>query len=83
MALNNLGAAEICLGEFAAARDHLEQSKRLDGENPLPYFNLAQLEMVLGNDATSRDCLEQARRRGYTKNLSDRLVQSAQSRSHS
>jgi ATP-dependent Clp protease adapter protein ClpS len=80
MALNNLGAAEICLGEFAAARDHLEQSNRLDGENPLPYFNLAQLEMVLGNDARSRDSLEQARRRGYTKNLSDRLVQSAQSR---
>jgi ATP-dependent Clp protease adapter protein ClpS len=80
MALNNLGAAEIFLGEFAASRDHLEQSSRLDDENPLPYFNLAQLEMILGNKARSRDSLEQAKRRGYTKNLSDRLVQSAQSR---
>jgi ATP-dependent Clp protease adapter protein ClpS len=80
MALNNLGAAEISLGEFATARDHLEQSSRLDGENPLPYFNLAQLEMILGNEARSRDSLEQAKRRGYTKNLSDRLIQRAQSR---
>jgi ATP-dependent Clp protease adapter protein ClpS len=80
MALNNLGAAEISLGDFAAARDHLEQSSNLDGENPLPYFNLAQLEMILGNEARFRESLEQAKRRGYTKNLSDRLVQSAQSR---
>jgi ATP-dependent Clp protease adapter protein ClpS len=80
MALNNLGAAEMLLGEFAAARDHLEQSSRLDGENPLPYFNLAKLEMILGNEAKSRDNLEQAKRRGYMKILSDRLVQSAQSR---
>ena len=80
LALNNLGAAELFLGEFTASRDHLEQSRRLDDENPLPYFNMAQLELILGNKEKSRDSLEQAKRRGYTKSLSDRLVQSAQSR---
>ena len=80
MALNNLGAAEIYLGESAAARDHLEQSRKLDCENPLPYFNLAKLEMIQGNELGSRDCLEQAKRLGYAKSLSDRLIQSAQSR---
>lgn len=66
MALNNLGAAEIHLGKLAAARDHLEQSRNLDCENPLPYFNLAKLEMILGNEATSSERLEQAKRLGYT-----------------
>jgi ATP-dependent Clp protease adapter protein ClpS len=80
MALNNLGAAEIFLGEFAAARGHLEQSSRLDDENPLPYLNLAKLMRILGDEAGSRDCAEQAKRCGYTKSLSDRLVRNAQSR---
>jgi ATP-dependent Clp protease adapter protein ClpS len=80
LALNNLGAAELFLGEFAAAREHFEQSRKLDDENPLPYVNLAQLELILGDRARSRDNLEQAQRLGYTKGLSDRLIQSAQSR---
>lgn len=80
MALNNLGAAEIFLGEFAAARDHLEQSSRLDDENPLPYLNLGKLMLILDDKARSRECLEQAKRRGYTNSLGDRLVRSAQSR---
>jgi hypothetical protein len=54
LALNNLGAAEIFLGEFAAARAHLERSRKLDDENPLPYFNLAELELR-GSVVSHRD----------------------------
>jgi len=62
MALNNLGAAEIFLGEFAAARNHLEQSSKLDGENPLPYFNMFQLEKILGNELFPTASITDARR---------------------
>jgi ATP-dependent Clp protease adapter protein ClpS len=80
MALNNLGAAEIFLGKFAAARDHLEESRRLDYENPLPYFNLARLEKMLGNEAGAQHCLEQAKQLGFRKSLADRLIQGSRAR---
>src|SRR5215469_16464339 len=40
VAMNNLGAAEIGIGDLGSARIHLEASIAVDRQNPLPYFNL-------------------------------------------
>lgn len=80
LALNNLGAAEMFLGQFEIAEKHLEESRRLDDENPLPYFNLAQLHMILGDPTKANAFLVHARRCGYSRGLSDKLIRAAQSR---
>jgi tetratricopeptide (TPR) repeat protein len=80
LALNNLGAAEMFLGNFEDARQHLEESRKLDDENPLPYFNLAQLHMILEEPSKSQEFLVLAERRGYSRSLSDKLIHGAQSR---
>jgi tetratricopeptide (TPR) repeat protein len=80
LALNNLGAAEMFLGNFADAKQHLEESRKLDDENPLPYFNLAQLHMILEEPSKAQEFLALAKRRGYPRGLSDKLIHGAQSR---
>jgi hypothetical protein len=80
LALNNLGAAEIFLGNFERARQYLDESRRLDDENPLPYFNLAQLHMILDEPSTANAFLTDARQRGYQRGLSDKLIHGTQSR---
>jgi len=80
MALNNLGAAEMCLGQFEQAKRHLEEARKSDGESPLPYFNLAQLHMILDEPAIARDFLLQARRLGYSRSSSDKLFHKIQAR---
>ena len=80
LALNNLGAAEMCLGRFEAAEAHLRQSIRVDGENPLPYFNLGQLRLILDDSAQANEYLREAHSRGYVGGFSDVLIRSAQGR---
>ena len=80
LALNNLGAAEMFLGSFEDARQHLEESCKIDDENPLPYFNLAQLHMILGEPTKAQEYLALAKQRGYTRGLSDKLIRASQSR---
>ena len=80
LALNNLGAAEMFLGNFEAARGHLEESRQLDPENPLPYFNLAQLHRILKEPSKAQEFLDHAKRLGYSRGLSDKLIRQAQLR---
>lgn len=80
LALNNLGAAEMSLGHFEAARAHLEESRQLDSENPLPYFNLALLHRILKEPSKAQEFLDHARRLGYSRGVSDKLIRQSQSR---
>jgi hypothetical protein len=78
LALNNLGAAEIGLGNHAAAREHLEASIAVDPLNPLPYWNLAVLSRVLQDEAAAEHWAAEARRLGYSGGISDALVMNSQ-----
>ena len=80
LALNNLGAAELSLGEFEAAREHLEQAIALDPRCPLPYRNIDLLVLRTGSTAEAGPWLEQAAALGFRGDLSDRLVMSSQGR---
>jgi tetratricopeptide (TPR) repeat protein len=80
LALNNLGAAEIKLGEFESARRHLEAAIAVDRQSPLPYFNLGALARLEGNESEAARLIEQAAALGYSRGLSDRLVTAAQDR---
>jgi tetratricopeptide (TPR) repeat protein len=80
MALSNLGAAEIGLGELDAARTHLEASMKVDNQNPLPAFNLGVLAYTLGDRQRAEFWFQEARRLGYSRGIIDRIVQSSQTR---
>ena len=80
LALNNLGAAELMLGEVDAARRHLMRASALDPLCPLPYFNLGVLEKAEGHLDEAQRLLAQAVKLGYTRGVSDKIVSAAQSR---
>jgi ATP-dependent Clp protease adaptor protein ClpS len=80
MALNNLGAAEIGLNNFEAARSHLDRAIALDPDCPLPYQNIGMLYLKSGGTWTEATFWsEQAKARGYSGGLSDRLAGAFQS----
>jgi len=80
MALNNLGAAEIPLGETEAARLHLYKSIEIDPLNPLPFHNLSVLAKAQGDVQEAARCFEQAKALGFTRGVSDAIVRSSQNR---
>ena len=80
MALNNLGAAEIGLGEMDAAKVHLEEALAEDPQSPLPVFNLAVWHRKMGLDADASFWLLRSRQLGYSASTIDRLVRSSQTR---
>ena len=80
LALNNLGAAEIMLGEWDQAQSHLQASLGVDPRNPLPCFNLGKLLMALGDQQGAVHWFDQAVALGYSQTLVDRAVMLAQAR---
>lgn len=80
LALNNLGAAEIGLGEFDAAKRHLEASMKVDPLNPLPTFNLGVMYRALGDESQAALWFREASRLGYSNTILDRIVVSSQDR---
>lgn len=80
MALNNLGAAELGLGELEAAQDHFEQAIALDPDCPLPYRNLGVLAMRTGPSSAANVWFEKAGALGLTGGWSDRRSQESQAR---
>jgi hypothetical protein len=80
MALNNLGAAEIPLGETDAARRHLYKSIEIDPLNPLPFYNLSVLARVQGDVEGAARCSAHARALGFSRGVSDAIVRSSQNR---
>jgi len=80
LALNNLGAAELNLGEVASARTHLERAINLDPFCPLPYYNMAVLCQVEDDEAGAQQWFADASRLGFANKLSDKIVRSSQTR---
>ncbi|HEY2068536.1 MAG TPA: tetratricopeptide repeat protein [Rhizomicrobium sp.] len=80
IALNNLGAAEMQLGEHDAARRHLNQAIALDPLCPLPFVTLGIMARQAGDSAEAARCFAEARRLGYAHGLLDRIVRASQTR---
>jgi len=80
LALNNLGAAEMALGEFKTARAHLNQAIALDPQCPLPYKNMGALILRTASTAEANPWLQKAVALGLRGDLSDRVVMSSQRR---
>jgi hypothetical protein len=78
LALNNLGAAEIGLGEMEAARAHLTEGLALDPKCPLFYRNMGVLALRTGSDA--EPWLQKAVALGLNRGWSDRWVRASQRR---
>ncbi|HWA60520.1 MAG TPA: ATP-dependent Clp protease adaptor ClpS [Caulobacteraceae bacterium] len=72
LALNNLGAAELALGEVEAARTHLARAIALDPKCPLPYRNMGALTLRTGSSTEARPWLEKAIELGLRGDWSDR-----------
>jgi tetratricopeptide (TPR) repeat protein len=80
MALNNLGAAEIALGEFENAQAHLNAAISTDPLNPLPYFNLGALFTSLENPREAGAWFAKAVNLGYSRTVVDKIISVAQGR---
>ena len=80
LALNNLGAAELALGEVVAARSHLEAAIQSDPHCPLPHFNMGILFVGQNDLSEAERCFRHAASLGYTNDLSDRIIRAAQNR---
>ena len=80
LALCNLGAAEIGLGDLGAARVHLEDSMKADPANPLPYYNMAILSDLLGRGDDAVRWFDRAVELGWATQWTDRVVRESQAR---
>jgi tetratricopeptide (TPR) repeat protein len=80
LALNNLGAAEVQLGELTLARQHLDRAIEVDPLCPLPYFNTGALLAASGMPHEAELWFEKAERLGYKRGISDKIVAIAQTR---
>ena len=80
LALNNLGAAELALGEFDSARAHLNQAITSDPQCPLPCRNMGTLTLRTSSTAEAMPWFERAEALGLRRGLSDRVIMSSQRR---
>lgn len=78
IALNNLGAAELALGELEAARRHLDEAITRDAKCPLPYRNMGVLVRNTDSVEAARPWFEMAVALGLRGDWSDRAVQVSQ-----
>ena len=80
LALNNLGAAEIGLGEMAAAQQHLNRAIEVDSRCPLPYYNMGVLLKADGKTEEADNWFRQAAKLGFTRGPSDKFFKLVQGR---
>jgi tetratricopeptide (TPR) repeat protein len=80
LGLNNLGAAELALGEIDAARAHLNQAIALDPQCPLPYRNLGMLALQTASKEEAAPLFEQAAKLGLRGDWTDKVVMTSQRR---
>jgi len=74
MALNNLGAAKIELGQFDEAAACLAQAIALDEAYPIPYWNLAIIAAVQEDHAQSNRLRLKAEQLGYRHDSIDQAI---------
>lgn len=80
LALNNLAAAEIGLGEIDAARAHLTRAMQLDPKCPLPYRNMGALTLRTGSTTDASPWFEKAATLGLRGDWSDKRALASQRR---
>jgi tetratricopeptide (TPR) repeat protein len=80
LALNNMGAAEVALGELDLARKHLGEAVALDSLCPLPFYNLGVLANATDDSIEAERCFAQAAKLGFARGLSDKIVMASQTR---
>ncbi len=78
MALNNLGAAQLETGDFAAAADALNAALAVDPEYPLPHYNLAIERAVAKDEAAASRHAAEAERLGFRRTGIDTIIRDAQ-----
>jgi tetratricopeptide (TPR) repeat protein len=74
MALNNLGVAQMHLGELDSAESNLRTALDRDPEYAIPYFNLAAIAYARGHTNEGDALLSVARDKGYTGGSIDAIV---------
>jgi tetratricopeptide (TPR) repeat protein len=79
MALNNLGAAHLELGEWDAATAAFHEALGLDARYPMPCFNLALLAEAKGERSEAERLFHEAALRGLCNTSIDDLIHRAQS----
>jgi tetratricopeptide (TPR) repeat protein len=79
MALNNLGAARMRLGQMREAETAFQEALTLDPFYPVPQLNIAMIHEMRGDRATAERAVAEATRLGYTGGTIDTVVHAAQS----
>ncbi len=74
MALNNLGAARLELGDLDQVEAPLRQALALDPDYPIPYVNLAHLAALRGDVEAAERASSAAKRLGYHDTRVDALI---------
>ncbi len=78
MALNNLGAARLELGDFAGASDAFKSALVVDPQYPLPYYNLAIERVIADDHAEATRLAAEAERLGFRRTRIDATIREAQ-----
>ena len=65
MALNNLGASRLELGQLDQVEAPLRRSLAIDPDYAIPYVNLAQLALLRGDSEAAAAASSEANRLGY------------------
>ena len=79
LALSSLAAAEISLGAFEAARNHLGESIALDPENPVPFHSMGIVCVLAGPWVDAKLWLEKAAALGFSSDWTQKIIEAAQS----
>ena len=79
MTWNNIGAAQMGLGDKAAAEAAWSEALALDPKYPVPHANLALIAATRGDQVAAERHLEKARALGYSGEAFDRFVHKTQS----
>lgn len=79
MALNDIGTAQLALGDIDAAEVAWRAALDLDSQYPIPHANLALVAATRNDTSAANQHLEAARRLGYSGAGFDRFARKTQS----
>lgn len=79
MALNNIGIAQLNLGDLDSAEVTLARALDVDPLYPLPHFNIAVIQEMRGNHAGAVRALKTAQELGYSGGTIDAVISKSQS----
>jgi len=73
MALNNLGAAHLMLGNITNAEEYLMRAISIDSFYPMPYSNLAIITDIQGIRDKAIKLLKESQEKGFTNRTIDQF----------